>query len=45
VGRQLDTEEIGDFDEEATFAIEDDDQKRGDTEENSAEADSEMVEK
>ncbi len=45
VGRQLDTEEIGDFDEEATFAIEDDDQKRGDTEESSAEADSEMVEK
>ena len=45
VGRQLDTEEIGDFDEEATSAIEDDDQKRGDTEENSAEADSEMVEK
>jgi large subunit ribosomal protein L17 len=33
VGRQLNTEEIGDVDEESTFAIEDDDQKRGDTEE------------
>jgi len=38
VGRQMDTEE-------STFAREDDDQKRGDTEENIAEADSEMVEK
>jgi len=45
VGRQLDAEELGDFDEESTVALEDDDQKRGDTEENSAEADSEMVEK
>lgn len=38
VGRQMDTEE-------STFAREDDDQKRGDTEGNIAEADSEMVEK
>ena len=38
VGRQLNTEE-------STFAREEDDQKRGDTEESSAEADSEMVEK
>ena len=45
VGRQMDTEESGDFDEESTFALEDDDQKRGGTEENSAEADSELVEK
>jgi hypothetical protein len=41
----MDTEESGDFDEESTFALEDDDQKRGGTEENSAEADSELVEK
>ena len=38
VGRQM-------YTEESTFAREDDDQKRGDTEENIAEADSEMVEK
>ena len=41
----MDTEEFGNFDEESTFAREDDDQKRGDTEENRAAADSEMVEK
>jgi len=45
VGRQMDADESGDFDEESTIALEDDDLKRGDTEENSAEADSEVVEK
>ena len=45
VGRQMDADESGDFDEESAIALEDDDLKRGDTEENSAEADSEVVEK
>jgi len=36
VGRQMDTEDLGNFDEETTFALEDDNQKRRDPEENSA---------
>ena len=41
VGRQMNTEEFGDFDHETALTPDDDDERVGDTEENRVEADSE----
>ena len=43
VGRQMDTEEIGEFDDESTLTLDNDSQRVGDTEENRAEVASETV--
>ena len=44
VGRQMNTEEFGDFDHETALTRDDDDKRVGDTEENRVEADSEASE-
>ena len=44
VGRQMNTEEFGDFDHETALTPDDDDERVGDTEENRVEADSEASE-
>ena len=43
VGRQMDTEELGEFDDESTLTLDNDSQRVGDTEENRAEVASETV--